>query len=398
MDEKINLSSLAGLVADATGFSRRVVETFLKELFTYVSSCLVEGDSVRIPGIGLFKARKVSSRKSVSVTTGKEIEIPAYVKVTFDPDKELAEAVNAPFEIFEAVELADDVTEDMLEEEIVSDNIADAQEAEETVIETAEEAFTEESAGLAHAIEESEDEVREETEENALVPDNEPEEADETAVFEEAGDTEAVSDTIEEPRAVEEEAPAYKPEPQPQPDPQPVRRKYHWGWFVSGFACAIFAVFIAGAVYWGLSDDKEQSNAKEPAQVAVKQEKPAKDTVSVTKTDTLRQKAEPDVAVSESPVAIADTQPSDVKPEKKYDTVTRTRYLTTMSREYYGNYHFWPYIYEENKAILGHPDRIRPGTKVVIPSLSKYGVDPKNPKDVAEAKRKGVAIYARYRQ
>lgn len=397
MDEKINLSSLAGLVADATGFSRRVVETFLKELFTYVSSCLVEGDSVRIPGIGLFKARKVSSRKSVSVTTGKEIEIPAYVKVTFDPDKELAEAVNAPFEIFEAVELADDVTEDMLEEEIVSDNIADAQEAEETVIETAEEAFTEESAGLAHAIEESEDEVREETEENALVPDNEPEEADETAVSEEAGYTEAVSDTIEEPRAVEEEAPAYKPEAQPQPDPQPVRRKYHWGWFVSGFACAIFLAFIAGVIYWGVDVDNEVE--KPASAAAVKPEKPAKDTVvTVAKADTARLEMEPVDAVSESPVSVADTQPSDIKPDKKYDTVTRTRYLTTMSREYYGNYHFWPYIYEENKAILGHPDRIRPGTKVVIPSLSKYGVDPKNPKDVAEAKRKGVAIYARYRQ
>lgn len=80
-----------------------------------------------------------------------------------------------------------------------------------------------------------------------------------------------------------------------------------------------------------------------------------------------------------------------------YDTISRTRYLTTMAKEHYGNYHLWPYIYEENKAILGHPDRIRPGTKVVIPPLSKYGVNPKNPADIAEAKRKGAAIYSRYK-
>ncbi len=38
-----------------------------------------------------------------------------------------------------------------------------------------------------------------------------------------------------------------------------------------------------------------------------------------------------------------------------------------MAKEHYGNYNLWPYIYEENKAILGHPDRIRPGTKVIVP-------------------------------
>ena len=88
------------------------------------------------------------------------------------------------------------------------------------------------------------------------------------------------------------------------------------------------------------------------------------------------------------------TQPSD---KKVYDTITKTRYLTTMAKQYYGNFHLWPYIYMENEAILGHPDRIKPGTKVVIPSLSKYGVDPNNPADIAKAKKKGVEIYSRYK-
>ncbi|MDE5813354.1 MAG: hypothetical protein K2H72_03620 [Muribaculaceae bacterium] len=79
-----------------------------------------------------------------------------------------------------------------------------------------------------------------------------------------------------------------------------------------------------------------------------------------------------------------------------YDTVTLTRFLITMSREYYGNPDFWPYIYEENSDKLGHPDRIVPGTMVVVPRLSKFGVDPKNPADVEKAKRLGKQIYARY--
>ncbi|MDE6379049.1 MAG: hypothetical protein K2L11_01145 [Muribaculaceae bacterium] len=79
-----------------------------------------------------------------------------------------------------------------------------------------------------------------------------------------------------------------------------------------------------------------------------------------------------------------------------YDTVTLTRYLITMAREYYGNPDFWPYIYEENKAKLGDPDRITPGTMVVVPRLSKYGVSPNNPADVEKARRLGKEIYARY--
>ena len=87
------------------------------------------------------------------------------------------------------------------------------------------------------------------------------------------------------------------------------------------------------------------------------------------------------------------TQPSD---KKVYDTITKTRYLTTMAKDHYGNYHLWPYIYKENEKILGHPDRIRPGTKVVVPPLSKYGVNPDNKADIDKAKKLGNEIYARY--
>lgn len=68
-----------------------------------------------------------------------------------------------------------------------------------------------------------------------------------------------------------------------------------------------------------------------------------------------------------------------------------------MAKEHYGNFNLWPYIYEENKAILGHPDRIRPGTQVVIPSLSKYGINPSDPSNIKKAKQKGIEIYSRYK-
>lgn len=113
------------------------------------------------------------------------------------------------------------------------------------------------------------------------------------------------------------------------------------------------------------------------------------------------------------------TEPSDVeikKEEKKekenkaeeseekvveqkpvYDTISKTRFLTTMARDHYGSYYLWPYIYMENSSFLGHPDRIKPGTKVVIPPAEKYGINAKNKECIAKAKKLGVEIYARYK-
>lgn len=83
-------------------------------------------------------------------------------------------------------------------------------------------------------------------------------------------------------------------------------------------------------------------------------------------------------------------------PPLKNDQIGKTRYLTTMAREYYGDANFWPYIYEENKDRLGHPDKIKPGTSVVIPDLRKYDIDPELPADMEKAKALAKEIYARF--
>lgn len=97
--------------------------------------------------------------------------------------------------------------------------------------------------------------------------------------------------------------------------------------------------------------------------------------------------------VREETATTAPTNPSDIK---AMDRVTNTRYLTTMAKEHYGNYNLWPYIYLENEGKLGHPDRIKPGTVVVIPHIEKYNIDPSNPKDIEKARKLGVEIYKKY--
>lgn len=115
-----------------------------------------------------------------------------------------------------------------------------------------------------------------------------------------------------------------------------------------------------------------------------------------------RPKEEVEPVVEETPAkeakreetsSTAPTTPSDIK---AMDRITDTRYLTTMAKEHYGNYNLWPYIYLENESKLGHPDRIKPGTVVVIPNVDKYNIDPSNPKDIEKARKLGVEIYKKY--
>ena len=108
MNNKISFPELAALLSLRTSLSKKACEDFLREYAATVASALAEGESVRIKGFGTFKLNAIEPRKSVNVSSGKEMEIPGHFRISFTPAKELAEAINSPFEAFEAVELADD--------------------------------------------------------------------------------------------------------------------------------------------------------------------------------------------------------------------------------------------------------------------------------------------------
>ena len=100
MKETIAFPQLVELVAQKANTTERMSELFLQELFAVISQELTDGKSVKVNGLGTFKMTKVGSEKDV----------------IFTPDKDLAEAVNAPFAQFAPVELCDDVTDEMLRE------------------------------------------------------------------------------------------------------------------------------------------------------------------------------------------------------------------------------------------------------------------------------------------
>ena len=75
--------------------------------------------------------------------------------------------------------------------------------------------------------------------------------------------------------------------------------------------------------------------------------------------------------------------------------VTKTTYLCSMSRKYYGHYAFWVYIYLENKSIIKDPNNIAIGTTLVIPPADKYGIDKNDPASIAKADALAAEILAK---
>jgi len=59
--------------------------------------------------------------------------------------------------------------------------------------------------------------------------------------------------------------------------------------------------------------------------------------------------------------------------------------LARMSERYYGNSHFWVYIYEANKDRIPNPDIISPGTLIHIPRLDPRLIDATNPRCIQKA-------------
>ena len=457
MNQKITFPELVNAISESTGYSKHLSEEFLKELFSLIANTLASGENVKIKKLGTFKVVEVDARKSVKVGTGEEIEIPGHKKVSFTPDKELAEAINLPFAAFETIELKDSVTDEMLEstdDQPLTDDIStevkkevapplpltewDAEDDADDIDETKDDIAPESSEtpdegdditqsdldNIAdyNDIEEDDSIIIAASDEIDIETTSDDNETNATAESIDSVDSESAeerpSETVEisEQRIIEttiSEASINQESTSEESESQAIaaetesseeslqleadsdeetstRRKGFLPGFIWGIVAslAVFAI-AATAIYFvnpQLFDiDSEASTLS--TQIA------SADNLATDSTSAITDTAQG--STSEEKVIMPDTKPSD---EVVYDTISLTRFLTTMAREHYGNYHLWPYIYEENSKILGHPDRIRPGTRVVIPSMEKYNINPDDPECIKQAKRKGVEIYNRYKK
>ncbi len=389
MNNKITFPKLATLLADHSGRSKRFSEDFLREFFSLISETLENQETVKVKGLGTFRLTRVEARKSVDVTTGEPMEIAGHTKVVFTPSKELADAVNAPFEAFTAIEISDDADIEQLfsKEEILQ--VKEEESCEDSINEDAKDDI----------------EIKDESEDAMTDISGDDEEAEESEVDIEETDetTESATSAVETEEASDESAEEEEDEAAEIEVEGEIRTRRTWvRTLLIGLAAAVVALFATFIIWYVYETNDFNKKFTKPDITASADQDPGyiieKDGNGVYHADTdtadiTDSEEEAGSAIDAEGQEEVPTAPSDAI---VYDTIGTTRYLTTMAKAHYGNYNLWPYIYQENKSFLGHPDRIRPGTPVVIPKLSKYGVDPSRAEDIEKAKKLGVEIYARY--
>ena len=391
-------------------------ELFLKELFTAISDALRNGESVRVRGLGLFKLTNVEARKSVNVNTGEEMEIPSHRKVSFVPEKALADAINAPFAGFETVVLDDNLSEEELlrmasvddfDEDVVAEQLNVGVVGQPKEPEPEQPIATDAELRNVTVAEQPNMPV-------AVQPDEQPGDDNPLADDDKKDDILPTDEDMKEELPLSEDKKivplgneVLPPEPEDYNIPEDDDEEFvgndksgsnakNDAGFTRGFIWGALTMFVlylvAGGGYYmyqhiqnqeiidtarGTDSLDADAGAVEEMELADSDASEAADPVAVQATEPVKPAQEPAKPAVESKVA-----------EPVYDTVTEKQFLTKIAYKHYGNSDFWVYIFEENRSIIKNPNTIAPGTKVVIPPAEKYGIDKNNPESLKAARKK----------
>lgn len=362
----------------ATGIAdNATIRNFIQEFTAIIEGTLARGESVSVKGIGTFHA----------------VEVADELYIEFAPDATLAETVNAPFSIFEPVELPDNLTDaDMETAEMACNETEPASQPCPPPIPPRREAAASEPAATSPVSAPAPDPIIEtpvqpehaEPEHKTAAPvsgNNEPEQAPHNTL-----PTKEIEKIIEHERVVE------------------VRD--HSSHHTMHIVIASLLSLVAGLAIGYFANNR--LNLSHIKNVNIE----AEGVNVISKTEAKEGKSATADSVASVAAGHSDSIPADtvspgqgstaVEPVAKTmespraaivtDTVKANRYLTTMARRHYGKKIFWVYIYEENKNIIDDPDHIAPNTVVVIPPAEKYGIKAGDKESEADAMRRAQAI------
>ena len=86
-------SQLVSRLADTGGMGRKQVDELMNSLVDTIVKNVKKGENVKIPGLGIFRLRKMKARVGRNPQTGEAIKIPARKKVGFSVAKTFKETV-----------------------------------------------------------------------------------------------------------------------------------------------------------------------------------------------------------------------------------------------------------------------------------------------------------------
>jgi DNA-binding protein HU-beta len=89
----VTLKHIAAELAEGHDLSKKTAEAVLTEFVTLVTRQLVNGDKIRLTGLGILQVRDRPARMARNPATGESITVAASRKIAFRPAKELKDAV-----------------------------------------------------------------------------------------------------------------------------------------------------------------------------------------------------------------------------------------------------------------------------------------------------------------
>lgn len=301
------------------------------------------------PEEGIHFIKTLFDEVSRRLIAGKKVELAGIGtfgtvdgSVIFAPATELAEAINQPFAAFEAVELNEGFT-------LEDDSLPDSKQKQD-------------------------------------VP---ADDEDENITTADATENDEIPDAATEPGTIESDEIDHEPAIITQPDDEPESPEPHrhraviWPWV------GIVAM-VAGFIVGHFTAPRHPYPETEESESVISQVRQDLDQASTP----LPLQEEQDSCLSDT---VASEKVVTPPPAVITDTVRHNRYLTTMAREHYKQMEYWVYIYQENQSKLANPDRIEPGTVLVIPPADKYGLHSGDEAKIHEAMQLAAKIYAPYR-
>ena len=335
MADKLSWSELRRALAQRANISEKDANTFLTAFNAQLLEALKTEKQVKINGLGTFKLQAVAPRKSVDVTTGNEITIEGYNKVSFVPEagvKELVEKVEAG----EAVEALDPIQKLGAQADEIVDILGDLGELPKE--EKAEEPV-EETAPVEEPV-------------IAEVPAEEPKE-EEPVVEEQKEEVE--------PLIVSE---------------KPAKKKNYFlralliSFIILLILCVVGYFFLRKQVCEWFDILKEKV---EKIELFNKCSAPSEEVKAAAAEDELVLEVPEEAAeqVVESEAPKAEVQKAKYEELLLTEEITEGSRLAWISRKYYGHPDYWPYLYDANRDRIDDPSNVPVGTQIRVPKLTK---------------------------
>ena len=384
MADKLSWSELRRALAQRANISEKDANAFLTAFNAQLLEALKTEKQVKINGLGTFKLQAVAPRKSVDVTTGNEITIEGYNKVSFVPEagvKELVEKVEAG----EAVEALDPIQKLGAQADEIVDILGDLGELpkEEKAEEPVEEAAPVEEPKAEEPVEETAP-VEEPVEETAPVEEPKAEEPVEEELIvaepviaevpaEEPKEEEPVAEEPKEEEQQEEEEPLIVSE-------KPAKKKNYFlralliSFIILLILCVVGYFFLRKQVCEWFDILKEKV---EKIELFNKCSAPSEEVEAAAAEDELvlevPEEAAEQVAESEAPKA--EVQKAKYEELLLTEEITEGSRLAWISRKYYGHPDYWPYLYDANRDRIDDPSNVPVGTQIRVPKLTKVQRD-----------------------